>query len=106
MLIWTSLKEPSLRPQQVSSGNPYNPSKAHTPQGPSDAPAVILAQSGSASVVTPPDSPSATATISAGDVDMTQDIDTEEARAREEGEAERDAENVNGEVRTEVAKDT
>ncbi|KAH3950075.1 hypothetical protein HBH98_024210 [Parastagonospora nodorum] len=69
-----------------------------------------------AGVVTPPDSPPAAtaapalAPTSAPTADVSMegvDEDTKEAiaDAKEEGEAERDTKNVNGEVRTEVAKD-
>jgi histone deacetylase 1/2 len=79
--------------------------------GPSDAPAAILAGSQSPpGVVTPPESPSAPvadAATSAADVEMEQaapvEAVDEKTALKEEGAAERDAENVKGEVRTEVA---
>ena len=56
----------------------------------------------------PPTAPTAMAPTSAptADVEMEDNADKEEiAAAKEEGETERDSENVKGEVRTEVAKD-
>lgn len=69
-----------------------------------------------AGVVTPPESPPAAAAAptmaptSAPSADVTMEdtedgIKVEESAVKEEGEAERDSENVKGEVRTEVAKD-
>ena len=65
-----------------------------------------------AGVVTPPESPPTAPTAMAptsaptADVDMEGNDDKEEiAAAKEEGHAERDAENVQGEARAEVAKD-
>ncbi|KAI4688200.1 histone deacetylase [Alternaria hordeiaustralica] len=67
-----------------------------------------------AGVVTPPESPPAAAATTTmaptsaptADVDMEENDNKEEiAAAKEEGDAERDSENVKGEVRTEVAKD-
>jgi histone deacetylase 1/2 len=65
-----------------------------------------------AGVVTPPESPPTAPTAMAptsaptADVDMEGNDDKEEiAAAKEEGHAERDAENVKGEVRAEVSKD-
>ncbi|KAF1952897.1 hypothetical protein CC80DRAFT_168465 [Byssothecium circinans] len=78
--------------------------------GPSDAPAAILSRSQSpAGVVTPPESPPAADTAATADVEMegadAEDVVEEQTKAKEEGEAERDSENVQGEVRTEVAKE-
>ncbi|KAI4639586.1 histone deacetylase [Alternaria ventricosa] len=67
-----------------------------------------------AGVVTPPESPPAAAATTTmaptsapmADVEMEENDNKEEiAAAKEEGDAERDSENVKGEVRTEVAKD-
>ncbi|KAA8621285.1 Histone deacetylase 1 [Pyrenophora tritici-repentis] len=68
-----------------------------------------------AGVVTPPESPPTATTTTAmaptsaptADVEMDDNDDDKEkpAAEKEEGQAERDTENVNGEVRTEVAKD-
>ncbi|KAH6883310.1 histone deacetylase [Alternaria rosae] len=67
-----------------------------------------------AGVVTPPESPPAAAAATTmaptsaptADVEMENNDDKEEiAATKEEGDAERDSENVKGEVRTEVAKD-
>ncbi|KAG9194382.1 Histone deacetylase [Alternaria panax] len=69
-------------------------------------------QSPAGGVVTPPESPPTAPTSMAptsaptADVEMEDNADKEEiAATKEEGEAERDSENVKGEVRTEVAKD-
>lgn len=66
-----------------------------------------------AGVVTPPKSPQAAAApaaaVPAPDVEMTgadEETKAEVAKEKQEGEAERDSENVKGEVRTEVAKDS
>ena len=65
-----------------------------------------------AGVVTPPESPpapAAAATTTTADVEMEEAAPEpaveEKAVLKEEGEAERDSENVKGEVRTEVAKE-
>jgi histone deacetylase 1/2 len=89
--------------------------EAQTLTGPPDAPAAILSGSQSpAGVVTPPESPPAPAatTTAAAAVAPAADVEMEEAAPedakvvlKEEGEAERDSENVKGEVRTEVAKE-
>ncbi|KAF2678810.1 histone deacetylase 1 [Lentithecium fluviatile CBS 122367] len=88
-----------------------NPSGS-APAGPSDAPAAVPSGSQSpAGVVTPPESPPAPTATSAtltADVDMEGASDEtakdEDATLKEEGEAERDSENVKGEVQTEVVK--
>ncbi|KAH9862894.1 histone deacetylase [Plenodomus biglobosus] len=80
------------------------------------APAAAIATStrsqSPAGVVTPPESPPAATTALAptsaptADVEMGDaEIKEEVAAAKEEGDADRDAENVKGEVRAEVAKD-
>jgi len=65
-----------------------------------------------AGVVTPPESPPAATTALASTSAPTADVEMEErddkeaiAEAKEEAQAERDLENVKGEVRTEIAKD-
>lgn len=58
--------------------------------------------------LTPPESPSA-GNIPAPDVEMegaAEETKAEVAEEKQQGEAERDSENVKGEVRTEVAKDS
>ncbi|KAJ4335129.1 histone deacetylase [Ascochyta clinopodiicola] len=66
-----------------------------------------------AGVVTPPESPAAAtapaAAVPAPDVEMAgadEDTKADIAEEKQKGEAERDSENVKGEVRTEVAKDS
>lgn len=98
---------------------------ADPPAAPTDAaaapPADTTASQSPATNLTPPESPSAStapaaaaatspaAAVPAPDVDMAGADDETKAEvvaAKQEGEAERDAENVKGEVRTEVAKDS
>lgn len=98
---------------------------ADPPAAPTDAaaapPADTTASQSPATNLTPPESPSAStapaaaaatspaAAVPAPDVDMAGADDETKAEvvaAKQEGEAERDAENVKGEIRTEVAKDS
>ncbi|KAF9690617.1 hypothetical protein EKO04_011310 [Ascochyta lentis] len=82
--------------------------------GATTAAAVTLTRSQSpAGVVTPPESPAAAAApaaaVPAPDVEMAgadEDTKADIAEEKQKGEAERDSENVKGEVRTEVAKDS
>jgi histone deacetylase 1/2 len=87
---------------------------AEAPTTAEAAPAAAADTSGSqspSSKLTPPDSPSAApaAAVPAPDVAMAgadEETKADAAEAKQEGEAERDAENVKGEVRTEVAKES
>ncbi|RAR09322.1 histone deacetylase rpd3 [Stemphylium lycopersici] len=93
---------PAPEPAPVEAPAPATAAAAAAPRDPSPA-----------GVVTPPESPptAAPATMAptsapVADVDMEGSEDKEEvSAAKEAGEAERDSENVKGEVRTEVAKD-
>jgi histone deacetylase 1/2 len=82
------------------------------PAAPAPADDSAQSQSPAGGVVTPPESPPTAPTAMAptsaptADVEMEGNDDKEEiAASKEEGQAERDSENVKGEVRTEVAKD-
>ena len=87
---------------------------AEAPTTDAAAPAATAEASASQSPnskLTPPESPSAApaAAIPAPDVDMAgadEETNVDVAEAKQEGEAERDAENVKGEVRAEVAKES
>ncbi|KAJ4363994.1 histone deacetylase [Neocucurbitaria cava] len=82
------------------------------PTNPTATAASLTRSQSPAGVVTPPESPPTATTALAptsapvADVEMGEDAVKEDiSEAKEEGQAERDAENVKGEIRSEVAKD-
>ncbi|KAF1846154.1 uncharacterized protein K460DRAFT_120738 [Cucurbitaria berberidis CBS 394.84] len=81
------------------------------PAAPTAAAVASTRSQSPAGVVTPPESPPtatsglAPSSAPVADVDMDDNATKEVSEAKEAGQAERDSENVKGEVRTEVAKD-
>ena len=84
-------------------------------EGPTTAAAAVTStrSQSPAGVVTPPESPTAdaapAAAVPAPDVEMSgadEETKADMAEEKQKGEAERDSENVKGEVRTEIAKDS